>query len=193
MIKLSRPQCPNQEALKTNYKHSDNKAALISACHDKCMYCESKVSHIYYGDVEHIKPKSKFPDLEFNWDNLGYVCARCNGYKSDKYNETNPILNPYDEDPEAHLIILGAIFAHKDSSERGKITIEEQSGVHLNRPALIERRQNRINLIKKVIDACAKLEDSAKEVVLESIKPEAEADKEYSLCVKTLLKTEGVN
>lgn len=193
MIKLSRPQCPNQEVLRTNYKHTDNKTALILASHDKCMYCESKVSHAYYGDIEHIKPKSKFPDLKFDWGNLGYVCARCNGYKSDKYDEANPILNPYDEDPETHLVVLGAVFAHKDNSERGKMTIEEQGGVHLNRPALIERRQDRINLIKKVIDACAKLEDSAKEVVLESIKPEAEADKEYSLCIKALLKTEGID
>ena len=192
MIKLNRPQCPSQEALRTNYKHPDNKVALISASYDKCMYCESKISHTYYGDIEHIKPKSRFPDLEFNWDNLGYVCARCNGYKSDKYDEANPILNPYDEDPEAHLIVLGAVFAHKDNSEKGKVTIEEQSGVHLNRPALIERRQDRINLIKKVIGACAKLESSAKEAVFESIKPEAEVDKEYSFCVKLLLKTEGI-
>ena len=193
MIKLNRPECPNQEALITNYKHQDNKAVLILASHDKCMYCESKVSHTYYGDIEHIKPKSKFPNLEFDWNNLGYVCARCNGYKSDKYDETNPILNPYDEDPETHLVVLGAVFAHKDNSTKGKITIAEQSGVHLNRPALIERRQDRINLIKKVIEACAKLEDNAKKAVLESIKPEAEADKEYSLCIKALFKTENID
>jgi 5-methylcytosine-specific restriction endonuclease McrA len=95
MIKLNRPQCPNQEALRTNYKHPDNKAALISASYDKCMYCESKVSHTYYGDIEHIRPKSRFPDLEFSWDNLGYVCARCNGYKSDKYFVTIYVQNIY--------------------------------------------------------------------------------------------------
>ena len=65
--------------------------------------------------------------------------------------------------------------------------------MHLNRPALIEKRQDRITLIKKVIEACSNLEDSAKETVLESIKPEAEADKEYSLCIKALLKTEGID
>lgn len=193
MIKLNRPQCPNSTALATNYKHPENKVALIAASHDKCMYCESKVSHTYYGDIEHIKPKSKYPALEFVWENLGYVCARCNGYKSDKYDEQNPILNPYDEDPETHLVVFGAVFAHKDNSERGKITIEQQNGVHLNRPALIERRQDRINLIKKIIEASSGLEENAKQAIWQSIIPESETDKEYSLCIKELLKAEGIN
>src|SRR3989338_502809 len=116
MIKISRPQCPNPIALATNYKYPENKAALSAASFDKCVYCESKVSHVYYGDVEHIKPKSVYPDLEFVWENLGYVCARCNGIKGDKYDEENPIINPYDEYPERHLIALGAVMTHKDSS-----------------------------------------------------------------------------
>jgi hypothetical protein len=33
------------------------KSALINAQHDKCAFCESKVSHIAHGDVEHYRPK----------------------------------------------------------------------------------------------------------------------------------------
>ena len=33
------------------------KDALIKAQDDKCAFCESKVGHIAYGDVEHYRPK----------------------------------------------------------------------------------------------------------------------------------------
>lgn len=192
MIKLNRPPCPNPAALQTNYKHPENKRALIFASHDKCMYCESKVSATSYGDIEHIKPKSIFPDLEFNWENLGYACARCNGYKSDKHDAVNPIINPYDEDPETHLVALGAILVDKASSERGRITIQQDTGLHLNRPQLIEKRQEKINQIQKVITISSMLDSDDRAEILESLKPEAEVSKEFSLCIKTLLRANNV-
>ena len=86
MIQLAKPVCPNMAALVGgNYKHPDNKRVLEEVSFGKCIYCEAKVTDVYYGDVEHIKPKLKFPELEFDWDNLGFVCAKCNGEKHDKY------------------------------------------------------------------------------------------------------------
>ena len=79
MIKLDRPSCPNPRALtKGDYKHPDNKIALKNSTFGKCMYCESKITHIDYGDIEHIKPKSKYPTLKFTWSNLGFACTVCN-------------------------------------------------------------------------------------------------------------------
>ncbi len=192
MIKIVRPQCPNPTALTTNYKHPVNKAALSEASFDKCIYCESKISHTYYGDVEHLKPKATYPSLEFVWENLGYVCARCNGFKSDKYDEYNPFLNPYDEDPEEHIIALGAIIAHKSSSSRGKSTIDENEGIHLNRPQLVERRYEKLKLIEKIIDLSEKVGADTQLYTVEELKTEAEADKEYSLVIKHLLKARGI-
>ena len=194
MIKLNRPRCPNPRALQTNFKHPENKSALITASFDKCMYCESKVSHVYYGDIEHIKPKDAFPELKFIWENLGYVCARCNGCKSNKYNESSPIINPYDEDPENHILALGSFIANKNNSTRGEITIKESTGVHLNRLPLIEKRQEKIKIIEKVIDLCEQLEEGEyKSSILEEIKKEADVDKEYSFCIKNLLIIKGIN
>ena len=192
MIKIVRPQCPNPTALATNYKHPENKAALSAASFDKCIYCESKISHTYYGDIEHLKPKAKYRNLEFVWENLGYVCARCNGIKDDKYDEANPFLNPYDEDPEEHLIALGAIITYKSSSPRGKSTIDENEGVHLNRPQLVERRYEKLKLIEKIIDLSEKVDADTKSHTIEELKNEAEVDKEYSLTIKHLLKARGV-
>jgi hypothetical protein len=34
------------------------KKALRKAQHDKCAFCESKIAHVAYGDVEHFRPKA---------------------------------------------------------------------------------------------------------------------------------------
>jgi len=31
--------------------------------------------------VEHYRPRKKFPELELDWSNLFYACAKCNSYK----------------------------------------------------------------------------------------------------------------
>jgi len=128
MVKINRPTCPNPTSLSNgNYKHPTNKYALISASHGKCMYCESKVTHVYYGDVEHIQPKAIFPHLEFVWENLGFVCAKCNGIKQDKYDTKIPFINPYTEEPSAHLLALGTLIRQKRGSEKGEITIDKST------------------------------------------------------------------
>lgn len=148
MRRLHRPACPNPNALQTNYKYPENKAALQAASHGKCMYCESQVAHISFGDVEHIRPKAagKYPHLEFEWTNLGYCCTRCNNAKKDQFDEACPLVNPYMEDPSEHLIAFGAIVRHKAGSERGAITIKT---VDLNRAELVERREVRISEMQK--------------------------------------------
>jgi hypothetical protein len=191
MIKITRPQCPNESALNSgNYKHADNKEALKKAGFDKCMYCESKISHTYYGDIEHIKPKSIFPKLEFVWRNLGFVCAKCNGMKKDKFNESCPFVNPYEEEPENHIIAVGAFIKHKQGSERGEITITE---IDLNRLDLLERRKETIDQMEKTINACFRtINETLKNNALAELKNDTGLDREYSLCVKYLLKAHQI-
>jgi uncharacterized protein (TIGR02646 family) len=67
------------------------KAALQKAQHDKCAFCESKISHIAYGDVEHFRPKAGYRQkptepirkpgyywLAYDWTNLLFCCQICN-------------------------------------------------------------------------------------------------------------------
>ncbi len=42
------------------YAAKSVKAALRKAQHDKCAFCESKISHIAYGEVEHFRPKAGY-------------------------------------------------------------------------------------------------------------------------------------
>jgi uncharacterized protein (TIGR02646 family) len=73
------------------YAHDAVKAALLSAQHGKCCFCEAYVAHIQFGDVEHFRPKrgcrqsSRAPLmrpgyywLAYDWSNLFLCCEICN-------------------------------------------------------------------------------------------------------------------
>lgn len=47
----------------------------------RCAYCEDSLAD----EVEHILPKSLFPDLTFVWANYCFSCGPCNGPKSNRY------------------------------------------------------------------------------------------------------------
>ncbi len=194
MIKLERPECPYPKALDDgNYKHKTNKEALRQASFDKCMYCESKISHIDFAHVEHLKPKAedKYPELEFVWENLGYVCPKCNNSKRDKYDESTPYIDPYSENPEEYILAFGAFLYHKNGSERGELTITD---IELNRADLIEKRYERIKEIIKAITSCRRTNNTTlRDNALDEIKREMLADKEYSLIVKTLIFANGLS
>ena len=73
------------------YGHETVKSVLKTSQHDKCFLCESKVTHISSGDVEHFRPKGGYRQsvkdklqkpgyfwLAYEWDNLFFVCELCN-------------------------------------------------------------------------------------------------------------------
>lgn len=184
MIKLTKRQCPNPRALHNNYKHKDIKEAIKQDSFEKCIYCESKISHVYFGDIEHMKPKSKFPELKFNWDNLAYVCAKCNNAKSDKWDENFPFINPYIEDPSSFLVAAGSFIYHFSGNKRGELTEKE---IKLNRPELVEMRKERLDAIRTLADRYA-IEDNEtlKATLLKELEKELACDKPYSLCAQSI-------
>ena len=191
MIRLTRPACPKPQALTGgNYKDPDNKSALRNASSGKCMYCESKVSHVDYAHIEHIKPKAagKYPHLEFVWENLGYSCEICNVKKHDKYSEATPYVDPYSEDPEAHLMFHGWFLYAKNGSERGELTIVD---IGLNRAELIEQRKERIEKMIMAISACFRTSnETLRQAALRSLVEEALPDREFSYAVKCVLRAQ---
>lgn len=60
------------DTVANRYNHPEIKTALEKETHEKCAYCESKIKHISYGDIEHILPKNRDarPDLYVEWANL---------------------------------------------------------------------------------------------------------------------------
>ncbi|MGC2238876.1 MAG: hypothetical protein WA584_22160 [Pyrinomonadaceae bacterium] len=89
---------------KTIYGGKTVKNALIKAQNDKCFICESKISHISYGDVEHFRPKGGSRQSEdeeltslgyywlaYVWENLFLSCQLCNqSFKRNLFPLENP-------------------------------------------------------------------------------------------------------
>src|SRR5436190_9992909 len=86
------------------YGHREVKDALRQAQHDKCAFCESYLSHVAYGDVEHFRPKAALRQnredpltkpayywLAYCWSNLYFSCQLCNQrFKRNWFPLSNP-------------------------------------------------------------------------------------------------------
>ncbi len=162
---------------KSRYRHREIKSSILEETFEKCAYCESKVTHTYPGDIEHIFPKRKRPDLFVTWSNLTLGCRVCNTKKGDYYDEAEPLINPYIDDPEEFLSFHGALVLHSLGSLKGEITLLR---LGLSRTALVERRTERIKSIKLLIDRWfSQKEGSLKTLLLKEIIKELSEDREY--------------
>ena len=86
------------------YGHETIKTKLKETQFGKCAFCESSITHIDYGDVEHFRPKGGYCQnikstlqkpgyywLAYDWENLLFTCNICNRrYKKNLF----PLLNP---------------------------------------------------------------------------------------------------
>lgn len=105
MVKVERsfpaPSSLAEEAQKKNgsYEKEDVVEQLKEDFHNKCYICELK--GLQDPQVEHLLPhkNGKYKDRKFDWENLFWACAHCNGIKNqNKYDEG--ILNCCKRDPE---------------------------------------------------------------------------------------------
>jgi len=99
--------------------------ALYAAFHGKCAYCEARMAHVSPPHVEHYRPKSKFPDRMFDWQNWLLSCGRCNDIKWAHFPDCDGqpcLLDPTAEDPSMHLDFLRARVLGR--TRRGEETIK---------------------------------------------------------------------
>lgn len=142
------------------------RSALKTAHFLKCCYCESRVTHVSYGEVEHYRPKAAWQQrhktrlnrpgyhwLAYSWNNLLWSCKVCNGsYKRNLFplsdpdsrdcpgrdlaNEQPLIINPSSQDPRLHIRFVHEVA--QPQSEAGERTIEV---LGLNRSELCDERR----------------------------------------------------
>lgn len=106
------------------YGHEDVKKQLILLHRNLCCYCESRVTDIAYGDIEHFRPKQGYKQddndsfhkpgyfwLAYDWNNLLFSCQKCNQqYKKNYFplknisKRCNP-LKSFDVSKEEPLLI----------------------------------------------------------------------------------------
>lgn len=95
-----------------HYRDAEIKSEVKLETEEKCIYCESYITHQYPGDVEHIIPKSAYPRLTFSWNNLSFVCFWCNNNKRATLDKNCKLLNPYKDDIDDHLQAFGPMVFH---------------------------------------------------------------------------------
>ena len=175
------------KSLATKYNHDEVKDALRLEGRSKCMYCESKVEHISDLHIEHIKPKAKnkFPDLTYEYTNLGLACPVCNRNKSDTYDPILPFINPYVDNPSNHFYPCGSFVFAKPNDKRARLTEIE---VDLNRAGLVETRNERIKTIRELLDSYSSEQNQTLKTALKKqLLIEVGEDKIYSFCCKALV------
>jgi uncharacterized protein (TIGR02646 family) len=120
-----------------------------------CCYCEGNSELTGYLEIEHYKPKSLFPELSFDWDNLHYSCSRCNKNKGNKWDENAPILDPVRDFPEQHLYFKEVILDCNKEDERTSNTINH---LKLNRIELLNVRTKLLSTVLSIKKSLKKTE-----------------------------------
>lgn len=161
------------------YGHKDVKDALINLQGGKCCFCESKITHISYGDVEHFRPKAGWVQdeeelikpgyywLAYDWNNLLLSCQLCNQrHKKNQFpllhsfsralshhdnllSEEPVFIHPANDEPENFITFKENIPVSIDRNLRGKNTIAR---LGLDREPLNEQRLSRLNMVRDIYD-----------------------------------------
>jgi 5-methylcytosine-specific restriction endonuclease McrA len=149
------------------WRHEDIRSRLSVETIKKCAYCEGFVGDVTYPHVEHIKPKSHFPELAHRWPNLTRACETCNKSKGDYYHEDLAVLNPYEDEINDHLDFFGGIVTSKSQEGRGEIT---RTLLGLNRIDLTYSRLRRLLSIEIMYDKWKAAEEPLRGVLAKGIR-----------------------
>lgn len=125
---------------------------LYRTAHGKCAFCESVMAHVSAPHIEHYRPKQKFPDLVFAWNNWLLSCGRCNDTKWAHFPDCGGqpcLIDPASEDPALHIEFCGYIPVSK--TRRGEITIKL---IGLDRSPLEEERSRWLTGINVLLLLC---------------------------------------
>lgn len=140
-----------KNSLTNHYKNTEIKTAVFNSSNEKCCFCESKLKEMNgYPEIEHFEPKSLYPEKCFEWTNLMPICRNCNGSKKDHDTISEPIVNPFAQNPKDFFEFKNLRIKSLNDNDIGQKTIEI---CNLNRRTLIEGRSNLyLELEKALID-----------------------------------------
>jgi HNH endonuclease len=173
------------DTVASRYKHPDIKARIVAETHEKCAYCESKITQTYPGDVEHLIPKSVVPEFVVEWSNLTLACWQCNHNKADYYDPHDPLLNPYENDPDDYLVAIGPFVFARPTARLGRIT---ELTLDLNRGALMERRSERIFALRQMANEYANEKNARlREILRRELLKETYPDREYAFISRSFI------
>lgn len=173
---------------KSRYRHPDIKAVLVRETNGKCAYCESKLLHAAYGDVEHIVPKSAAVEVTFKWGNLTIACDICNTNKGSNFGNAIDFVDPYVQEPADHFNVVGPLIFAKAGNDSARLTEET---LKLNRSELVERREQRIRSLRDQAEVIQRAPINLRPILIDNFNEEILSDKEFAAiargCLEMLL------
>jgi hypothetical protein len=165
------------------YSHREIKDALVKMFYGKCAYCESCITVVTYGHIEHFYPKSRYADKTFEWHNLLLSCDICNNaqHKGTLFPldiKGNPLLiDPSDgiTEPVMHLkffwdnsLRLASIYGLDD---RGR-EVERIFGLN-RRKELIRERSRHVKMLMALFKLAQQGNSEAMAILKEACQPDA--------------------
>ena len=88
----------------------------MKECHGKCVYCESLIGEGHKEmHIDHFHYKDKYKDEVVSWENLNPSCPHCNKSKSSHDTYAEPIINPFEQNPQDYFCIKHYRYYSKNS------------------------------------------------------------------------------
>lgn len=135
----------------TVYSDKKVRKLLIKMFHGKCAYCESIITTIYNGDIEHFRPKGEIQEanpkkpgyfwLAAEWDNLLFACPFCNQTNTHEFKNGDDIeeavlgkLDQFPLDSEKYRLNYnhGLIYFTENTNYQKAFDLEESERLLLN-------------------------------------------------------------
>lgn len=134
MIFVSRSSSPSI----VNYKGESIREIIKNDFFKMCYLCEEVTRHY---EIDHFYPQNAYPHLENDWNNLFYVCEKCNKIRPKNINTSseNEVLDNTQDDVE-NLIVL----RYNEVKNEIEITSNNQN------PKLLRKVNNTIILLDKI-------------------------------------------
>ncbi|GAB4441049.1 MAG: hypothetical protein Kow0031_23030 [Anaerolineae bacterium] len=168
------------------YNHKEIKLALIEMFHGKCAYCESLITVVTYGNIEHYYPKSKYIDKTFEWENMLLACDICNNprHKGSKFPidpDGKPLLlDPTSEvtDPNTHLRFIwderAGLASVYGSDTRGQVveSVFDLNGIR-GRKDLVRARSSHVKQLMILLKFAQNGNQEAISILQDACKPDA--------------------
>lgn len=146
------------------------KPALAKMSRRKCAYCEGEINAERSGQVEHFKPKARFPTLAYDWGNYFLACGGCNGAKSDRWPAQGGYLRPDAVDPTVYLVFqadgfVAPVPGHIDAAN----TVDD---FDLNRGWLVSRRRRHVLDVMSRVEGLVQVYQENPQIAMKLVRAE---------------------
>lgn len=127
------------------------KERLLKECNGKCVYCESKIGEYSDMHIDHFHCKDKYKEEVVSWENLNPSCQHCNRSKGSHDTYRDPIVNPFEQNPQDYFCIKSyRYYSKNDDVEEIVRTTIDVLGLNDTRQIVVRRFQIGNKLMEKM-------------------------------------------